>query len=37
MLAIAALPEADAATPALDRQFEQVVRPFVTKYCVGMP
>jgi hypothetical protein len=35
MLAIAALPAADAATPALDRQFEQVVRPFVTKYCVA--
>lgn len=35
MLAITALPAADAATPALDRQFEQVVRPFVTKYCIA--
>jgi uncharacterized protein DUF1587 len=26
---------ARAATPALDRQFEQTVRPFVTKYCIG--
>jgi hypothetical protein len=26
---------APAATPALDREFEQTVRPFVTKYCVG--
>jgi hypothetical protein len=26
---------ASAATPVLDRQFEQTVRPFVTKYCVG--
>ena len=35
MLAIAAMPAAGAASPALDRQFEQTVRPFVTKYCVG--
>lgn len=35
MLALAALPRADAVTPALDRQFEQTVRPFVTKYCYG--
>jgi hypothetical protein len=33
MLAIAAIPTADAATPGLDRQFQQTVRPFVTKYC----
>jgi uncharacterized protein DUF1592/uncharacterized protein DUF1588/uncharacterized protein DUF1587/uncharacterized protein DUF1595/uncharacterized protein DUF1585 len=26
---------ASAATPALDREFEQTVRPFVAKYCVG--
>jgi mono/diheme cytochrome c family protein len=26
---------ADAATPALDQQFEHTVRPFVLKYCVG--
>src|SRR5580693_6967092 len=24
-----------AATPVLDREFEQTVRPFVTKYCIG--
>src|SRR5437763_1805712 len=24
-----------AASPALDRQFEQTVRPFVAKYCLG--
>ncbi len=35
MLAITALPAADAATPSLDRQFEQVVQPFVVKYCVA--
>ncbi len=34
MLAIAAIPAA-AVTPALDRQFEQTVRPFVTQYCIG--
>ncbi len=26
---------ANAATPALDHQFQQTVRPFVTKYCIG--
>src|ERR1700679_3966100 len=35
ILAVTAVPAASAATPALDRQFEQTVRPFVTKYCVG--
>ena len=35
MLAITALPAADAATPSLDRQFERVVQPFVVKYCVA--
>lgn len=34
VLALAAIP-ATAANPALDRQFEQTVRPFVTKYCIG--
>jgi hypothetical protein len=34
ILAVAALPAA-GATPALDRQFEQTVKPFVTKYCIG--
>src|SRR3984885_14127913 len=35
LLAIAALPAAEAATPALQQQFERSVRPFVAKYCVG--
>ena len=35
ILAVTAVPAASAATPALDRQFEQTVRPFVTKYCIG--
>ena len=35
VLALVAVPAADAATPSLDRQFEQVVRPFVVKYCVA--
>ncbi|MGH9613666.1 MAG: DUF1592 domain-containing protein [Bryobacteraceae bacterium] len=34
MLAIAATP-AVAATPVLQQRFEQTVRPFITKYCVG--
>jgi hypothetical protein len=34
ILALAAIPAA-AVTPALDRQFEETVRPFVTKYCIG--
>jgi mono/diheme cytochrome c family protein len=34
MLAIAALP-ADAATPVLEQQFQQTVRPFVTQHCVA--
>ncbi|HWB87209.1 MAG TPA: DUF1592 domain-containing protein [Bryobacteraceae bacterium] len=32
--ALAAVP-ASGATPALNRQFQQTVRPFVTKYCIG--
>ena len=35
MLALAALPAANAAAPKLDRQFDQTVRPFVAKYCIG--
>ena len=35
MLAIATMPVAGATTHSLDRQFEQTVRPFVTKYCAG--
>ena len=34
ILVLVALPGA-AATPALDQQFEQTVRPFVAKYCIG--
>ncbi len=33
LLAIEAMPAAPA--PALDRQFDQTVRPFVTQYCIG--
>jgi hypothetical protein len=35
ILAIAAMPTAAAATPALDQQFERTVKPFVTRYCIG--
>ena len=35
VLAIGAIPAIAATPPALDRQFDQTVRPFVTKYCVG--
>ncbi len=35
LLAIAALPAIAAPPPALEQQFEQTVRPFVTKYCIG--
>src|SRR5580658_888684 len=34
IFAIAAMP-AGAATSALDRQFQQTVKPFVTQYCIG--
>src|ERR1700733_8095362 len=34
MLAVAASPVV-AAPPMLEQQFDQTVRPFVTKYCVG--
>jgi len=34
-LAVSALPVAQPANPVLDRQFTQVVRPFVSQYCVG--
>ncbi len=34
LLAIHAIPAAGAVT-SLDRQFDQTVRPFVTKYCAG--
>ena len=35
LLALAALPAIAAHPPALEQQFEQTVRPFVTKYCIG--
>ena len=35
MLAMSAMPARGTATAALDRQFEQTVRPYVTKYCAG--
>jgi hypothetical protein len=35
LLAMAAIPLAGGVTPALDQQFQQTVRPFVTKYCYG--
>jgi hypothetical protein len=35
VLAIGAFPAIAATPPALDRQFEQTVRPFVAKYCIG--
>jgi hypothetical protein len=35
LLAIAAIPGAGAATPALEQQFQHTVRPFIMKYCVG--
>ena len=35
VFAIAASPAQRAATPVLDRQFEQTVKPFVAKYCAG--
>ena len=34
-LSLTAAPMADAATPALDQQFDQTVKPFVGKYCVA--
>jgi hypothetical protein len=34
-LSLTAAPLADAATPAIDQQFDQTVKPFVGKYCVA--
>jgi hypothetical protein len=34
VLAASAIPAASAAPPILERQFEQNVRPFVTRYCI---
>jgi hypothetical protein len=35
LFAMVAIPGVEAATAALDQQFEQTVRPFVAKYCVA--
>jgi len=35
VLALAVMPAAGTVTPALDRQFEQTVKPFVAKYCIA--
>jgi mono/diheme cytochrome c family protein len=35
VLALAGISPVDAATPALERQFQQTVRPFVVTYCTG--
>jgi hypothetical protein len=35
MIVVSAIPAAEAATSALDQQFAQTVRPFITRYCVG--
>src|SRR5450631_1089137 len=34
-LSFAAASMVDAATPTIDQQFDQTVRPFVGKYCVA--
>jgi hypothetical protein len=33
--AISAIPAAVAATPSLEQQFAQTVRPFITRYCIA--
>ena len=35
IIAILAIPAAEAANPPLDRQFSQTVRPFITRYCIA--
>jgi mono/diheme cytochrome c family protein len=35
LLFVAAVPAHGAAVPSLNRQFDQTVRPYVAKYCVG--
>ncbi len=35
LLLFAAVPAHGAAVPPLDRQFNQTVRPYVAKYCIG--
>jgi hypothetical protein len=35
MIAIAAIPAAEAANSGLDQQFAQTVRPFIARYCIG--
>jgi hypothetical protein len=35
LIAISAIPAGEGATPILDRQFAQTVRPFISRYCVA--
>ncbi|MGO9255762.1 MAG: DUF1592 domain-containing protein [Bryobacteraceae bacterium] len=35
MIALAAIPAAHAANSALEQQFAQTVRPFITRYCIA--
>lgn len=35
VLALSAIPAAGAANPVLEKQFNETVLPYVTKYCVG--
>ena len=35
IIAISAIPAAEAPDPVLKRQFEEVVTPFVAQYCIG--
>ena len=35
MVALTFVPAVNAATPGIDQQFQQTVRPFVLKYCVA--
>ena len=35
LIAVIAIPAGEAATPALDQQFTQTVRPFIARYCAA--
>jgi hypothetical protein len=35
LIAIIAIPAVEAATPALEQQFTQTVRPFIARYCIA--
>ena len=35
ILSATAMTAVAATPPALDRQFDQTIRPYVTKYCIG--